>query len=319
MGNCLSRFAKQKTTPRLLALSREIRNSIYSHIPRDLNIEWLWDTQGTTGTNDPIYDVIQVTFYNAPEPGVLAACTRLHEEMLEQDQLHSKELSVSITMLTRATIPGSTEEVEEMQQKQHEATRARIKTGFRKVLHATICIRDMTPIPSWGPSSTTRLLRWSLTNIHRIQTLRLALCHSSVVRDEKLTREILPRDPRNQEFPTVFADPMVVLQRGWGLRIGCHSMSAASEWSQSPSRRIIRHDLDQVYVYMYARSGVGRESLSYWTVEDIVEYFPVAEYNEALLRDVSGETADRVRGYLSRVVNWFEQRRSRRSANWVAV
>ncbi|KAI4648382.1 uncharacterized protein J4E79_010004 [Alternaria viburni] len=131
MGNCLSRFTKHKTTSRLLALSRELRNNIYAHIPRDLTIKWLWNTQGTTSPSDSIYDVIQITFHNAPEHGILATCTCLREEMLEQDQLHNEELSVSITMLTRVTRPRSTEEVEEAQQKQQDATRARIKTAFR--------------------------------------------------------------------------------------------------------------------------------------------------------------------------------------------
>ena len=44
MGNCPSRLAKKKTTSKLLALPRELRNNIYDKIPRDLRIERHWNT-----------------------------------------------------------------------------------------------------------------------------------------------------------------------------------------------------------------------------------------------------------------------------------
>jgi len=103
MGNCLPRNAKNKTPSKLLSLPRELRNTTHDKIPRDLQIDWLWNTQGYTDTRYATFDVIKVTFHNAPEPGVLAECTRLHNEMLEQDQLQKKALFVSITMMNRVT------------------------------------------------------------------------------------------------------------------------------------------------------------------------------------------------------------------------
>ena len=160
MGDCLSRLARSKSTSKLLTSPREIRDNIYDKIPRDLQIDWLWNTQGYTDTRYATFDVIKVSFHNAPEPGVLAECTRLYNEMLEQDQLQKNALSVSITMMTRVTRMLSTIQVK-VQQDKEITTRARIRTAFRNAQHATLCIQHLTPGPPWGPSSTTRLLQWT--------------------------------------------------------------------------------------------------------------------------------------------------------------
>ncbi|KAH6858852.1 hypothetical protein BKA58DRAFT_49566 [Alternaria rosae] len=239
--------------------------------------------------------------------------------MLEQDQLLNKALSVSITMMTRVTKSLSPEQIE-VQQEKDNTTRARIKTAFRNVHHAILCIQHLTPSPPWGPSSTTRLLRWSSLGIPVLQTFRLALCKSFTMRDEKLIRQILLRGPQNHTFTSITAPPLVLLQRGCGLRIGFDSWRAEEEvWLSWRFQRVLRHGVCLVEVYMYAREGEGRECLMYWTVEDIAEYFPVEGCPEAVLGDVSGATAERLRGYESEVTNQFEQRWATRSGDWVAV
>lgn len=153
----------------------------------------------------------------------------------------------------------------------------------------------------------------------KLQTFRLALCKSFTVQDEMLTHQLLPRDPRNHKFTSITASHMLLLQRGCGFRVGFDLWRAEEDgWLSWRFRRVLRHDVCLVEVYIYARQGTGRESLPYWTVEGVVECFPVGAYPGAVLGDVSGETAERLRGYQLEVVNWFEQRKVTGSRDWVA-
>ena len=273
---------------------------------------------GYTDTRYATFDVIKVSFHKTPEPGVLAAWTRLRGEMLEQVQLNGRELSVSISIMTCLTKTLPTIQII-VQQKKETATRARIKPALRKVLHATICVRPLSPSPPWGPSSATRLLRWTFLGIPKLQTFSLALAKSFTVQDEILTRQILPREQRNHNFVDITASPLVLLQRGYGLRVGFDSWRAEEDgWLSWRFLRVWGHEVWLVEVYMYAKEGGRGEGMRYWTEGDVVECLPVGKYPGAVLGDVSGETAERLRGYQLEVVNWFEQRKVTGSRDWIA-
>ena len=70
---------------------------------------------------------------------------------------------------------------------------------------------------------------------------------------------------------------------------------------------------------MYVREGLERKGLRYWTAEDVAECIIVEGYPGAVLGEVSGQMAERLRGYEEQVVKWFEQRRATGSEGWVVV
>ena len=74
-----------------------------------------------------------------------------------------------------------------------------------------------------------------------------------------LTHQLLPRDPRNHKFTSITSSHMLLLQRGCGFRVGFDSWRAEEDgWLSWRFRRVLRHDVCLVEVYIVAQQDVGQ-------------------------------------------------------------
>jgi hypothetical protein len=75
-------------TAPLLNLPRELRNQIYEYLRHEVTLDWRWDCTRTRRIP------FRVRVPNAPRLSVLLVCSRLHEEILEED--FSKDMTVML-------------------------------------------------------------------------------------------------------------------------------------------------------------------------------------------------------------------------------
>lgn len=71
------------SSPTLLSLPRELRNTIYDFLAHEVEFVWCWHKHPELGLDGlSMYRCVNIRIQNMPVPAVFSVCSRLKEEYL---------------------------------------------------------------------------------------------------------------------------------------------------------------------------------------------------------------------------------------------
>jgi hypothetical protein len=311
----------------LLALPRELRNQIYTHLIHQLDFTWDRDMTAPRG-NEGDYQLVEPVPVRVPQCP-MAHVLRIHPQI-------TAEYGDMMLRNLEAVMNPSFQNIHAFNFKPQEGHGNGGSGGVvPHIRHITIFIklhaRSTARSLDWGDQLS--LLKDVTEKSERLQTLRLAVRQQYVgnaptVLDKDLGGVLLPAVFR-ASLPTEFLPAMpaqianlALIQRGEGYHVG-HGGTYLHANAQShthrpqlvvagakisPERRYsLRHGVRKIGVWMYARE-LGECGKRWWSVKEVVERWPMKKYEGNVRHVVGEERAEWVMGLPGRLEEWVEMR-----------
>jgi hypothetical protein len=306
----------------LLALPRELRNQIYTHLIHQLDFNWDRDNMIAPRGNEGDVQLVE------PVPVRVSKCPMAH--VLRIHPQITAEYSDMMLRNLEAVMNPSFQTISAFNFKPQGGNGA-----IPHIRHITIFIklhaRSTAQSLDWGDQLS--LLDDVTSKAARLQTLRVAVRQQYVgnaptVSDKDLGGVLLPaafRATLSTEFlpamPKQIAN-LSLIQRGEGYHVGhggTYLLANAQSHTHRPQlivagaqlsserRYSLRHGVRKIGVWMYARE-LGECGKRWWSVKEVVERWPMKKYEGNVRHVVGEERAEWVMGLPGRLEEWVEMR-----------